>query len=100
MIKLHDLETAQTNYVRNQLKVEKILKGSLDLIPSPSKSPEHLNFLFLFFSAKHCWVLSTNIWAKKFVDNRKSIEFSIFLNSVCKFSGLLERVKRNKNVPT
>ena len=33
-------------------KVEKILKGSLDLISSPSRSHEHLNFLFLFFSAK------------------------------------------------
>ena len=30
-------------------KVEKILKGSLDSIPSPSRSCEHLNFLFLFF---------------------------------------------------
>ena len=31
------------------LKVEKILKGSLDSIPSPSRSCEHLIFLFLFF---------------------------------------------------
>ena len=30
-------------------KVEKILKGSLDSILSPSRSHEHLNFLFLFF---------------------------------------------------
>ena len=28
-------------------KVEKILKGSLDLIPSPSRSREHFNFNFL-----------------------------------------------------
>ena len=38
-------------------KVEKILKGSLDSIPSPSRSCEHLNFLFSFFGhtiAGHC----------------------------------------------
>ena len=31
------------------IKVEKILKGNLDSITSPSRSYEHLNFLFLFF---------------------------------------------------
>jgi hypothetical protein len=36
-------------------KVEKILKGSLDSIPSSSRKREHLNFLFLVFSAKYCW---------------------------------------------
>ena len=30
-------------------KVEKILKGSLDSIPSPSRSREHLNFFIIFF---------------------------------------------------
>ena len=41
-------------------KVEKSLKGSLDSIPSPSMSREHLNLLFLFyfifcFYKKVCW---------------------------------------------
>ena len=44
-------------------KVEKILKGSLDSILSPSRSCEHLNFWFSFF-----W---PNIVCKKFVDNAK-----------------------------
>ena len=35
------------------VKVEKILKGSLDWISSPSRTHEHLNLLFLFFSTKH-----------------------------------------------
>ena len=48
-----------------QDKVEKILKGSMDLISSPSRSHEHLNFLFLFFGAKHCWALSTNFENKQ-----------------------------------
>ena len=30
-------------------KIEKILKGSLDSIPSPSTNREHLNFLSYFF---------------------------------------------------
>ena len=47
------------------LKVENILKGSLDSIPSPSKSREHLNFLSIFFSAKLCWALSTNFLEQK-----------------------------------
>ena len=50
------------------LKVEKILKGSLDSIPSPSRSCEHLIFLFSFFwpnIARHCHQTLLN---KKFVD--------------------------------
>ena len=50
-------------------KVEKILKGSLDSIPSPSRSCEHLNFLFSLFwpnIAGHCQQTLLN---KKFVDN-------------------------------
>ena len=43
------------------VKVEKILKRSMGLIPSVSMSCEHLNFLFLWFFAKHCWVMSSNV---------------------------------------
>ena len=45
-------------------KVEKILKGSLDSIPSPSRGHKHLKFLFIFFLTKHCWELSTNFLYK------------------------------------
>ena len=50
-------------------KVEKILKGSMDSIPSPSRSREHLNFYFLFFwpnIAGHC---QQAFGTKKFIDN-------------------------------
>ena len=52
--------------VKTTFKVEKILKGSLDSISSPSRSCEHLNFLFSFFFGqtllsivnKLCWTKS------------------------------------------
>ena len=50
-------------------KAEKILKDSLDAILSPSRSCEHLNFLFSFFRpdiAGHC---QQTLLYKKFVDN-------------------------------
>ena len=34
------------------IKVEEILKGSLDSIPSPSRSREHLKFLLWFFGGQ------------------------------------------------
>ena len=37
------------NHMKSCLKVKKILKGRRDSIPSPSRSHEHLNFLFEFF---------------------------------------------------
>ena len=45
-------------------KVEKILKGSLDSIPSPSRSCEYLKFLFLVFGANNKFFVQ-----KRFVDN-------------------------------
>ena len=58
------------------LKVEKILKGSLDLILSPSRSCEHLNFCFHFFwpllgivnklcCTKSLLTTPSNVWSKK-----------------------------------
>ena len=38
-----------TNLINCHLKVEKILKGSLDSIPSPSRSREQLIFFLNFF---------------------------------------------------
>jgi hypothetical protein len=53
------------NSDRTFSKVEKILKGSLDSILSPSRNCEHLNFFVFIFFAKHCWVLSTNFVEQK-----------------------------------
>ena len=53
---LYSTTTQQDQRFFDLHKVEKILKGSQDSISSPSRSPKHLNFLFLFFSAKQvCW---------------------------------------------
>ena len=42
-------------------KVEKILKGALDLIPSPSVKIQIMGGkVCLMLKAKHCWALSTN----------------------------------------
>ena len=46
------------------VKVEKISKGSLDSIPSPSTSRKVGRFTW-GVKAKHCWVLSTNVWKQK-----------------------------------
>ena len=49
-------------------KVEKILKGGLDLIPSPSPSVKIQIMAGKFTSvkkAKHCWVMSTNFLFSK-----------------------------------
>ena len=47
------------------IKVENILKGSLDSIPSPSHSVK-IQIIAGKFNwgnkAKHCWVMSTNCW--------------------------------------
>ena len=59
-------------------KVETILKGGLDSIPSPSRSCEHLIF-FLFFS-KRCWALSTNFFAFTPQANFSNLSW-IFFNS-------------------
>ena len=49
-------------------KVEKILKGRLDSIPSPSPSMK-IQIMggkaCLRCKAKHCWVLSTSLWKQK-----------------------------------
>ena len=37
------------------VKVEMILKGRRDSIPSPSRSRKHLIFFLIFFSSKNCW---------------------------------------------
>ena len=37
------------------VKVKKILKGRWDSIPSPLRSHEHLNFLFLFLWPNIAW---------------------------------------------
>ena len=50
-------------------KIEKILKGSLDSIASPSRIPEHLNFLFHFFGKILLGVVNKPFLDKKFVDN-------------------------------
>ena len=50
-------------------KVEKILKGSLDLIPSPSRSCEHLNFLLLFFRQNIAGRCQQTFYSTKFVNN-------------------------------
>jgi hypothetical protein len=46
------------------IKVENILKDSLDSIPSPSLSVKNSNYGSIMFAvgamAKHCWALSTN----------------------------------------
>ena len=55
-------------YVPTSNKVEKMLKGSLDLIPLPSLSVKIKLWAGKFAAgvkAKRCWALSTN---KKFVD--------------------------------
>ena len=41
-------------------KVEKNLKGRLDLIPSPSRSVKIQIMVGKGEKAKHCWMLSTN----------------------------------------
>ena len=49
-------------------KVEKILKGSLDLIPPPSPSVKIQLIAGIFawgVKAKHWWALSTNFWKQK-----------------------------------
>ena len=49
-------------------KVEKILKGSLDLIPSSSPSVKIQIFggkVYLRNKVKHCWVMSTNFLFSK-----------------------------------
>ena len=40
-------------------KVKKTLKGSLDSIPSPSKSREHLNFFEFFDNGQQCFAFTT-----------------------------------------
>ena len=50
-------------------KVEKILKGSLDSIPSPSRSCEHFHFSFLFFWPNIAGHGQQTLLNKKFVDN-------------------------------
>ena len=50
-------------------KVEKILKGSLDSVQSPSRSREHLNFLFLFFWTNIAGRCQHTFCTKEFVDN-------------------------------
>ena len=51
-------------------KVEDILKGSLDSIPSPSSSREHLNFLFLFLGGPNITGRCQQTFCPtKFVDN-------------------------------
>ena len=45
------------------VKVEKILKGSLDSIPSPSVKVQIMSGKGV--KAKHCWMLSTNFWIQK-----------------------------------
>ena len=46
-------------------KVEKILKGSLDLILSPSRSREHLNFyFFIFFGKTLLGIVNKLSWTK------------------------------------
>ena len=47
-------------------KVEKILKGSLDLIPSPSVKIQIMGMkITLGVKAIHCWTLSTHFWKQK-----------------------------------
>ena len=52
-----------------KIKVEKVLKFSLDLIPSPSPSVKTqimgMGKLALGVKAKHCWALSTNFLKSK-----------------------------------
>ena len=52
----------------NVVKVEKILKGCLDSIPSPSPSAKIQIMggkVCLRCTAKHCWVMSTNFLFSK-----------------------------------
>jgi len=51
------------------IKVEKILKGSPDSIPLPSRSFEHLNFLFLFLWQNIAGYCQQTFWSKKVVDD-------------------------------
>ena len=75
-------DTLCQNYVIVH-KVEKILKSSLDSIPSPSPSVK-IQIMGKKFAwgvkAKHCWVLSTNFWNKKFVDITQQCFFPYYLN--------------------
>ena len=52
-------------------KLKKILKGSLEWVPSPLPSVK-IQIMVKKFArvekSKHCWVLSTNFENKKFVD--------------------------------
>ena len=59
-------------------KVEKILKGRLDLIPSPSPSVKSQIMgrkVCLRCKAKDCWGLSTNFWKQK-VENKKFVDIN------------------------
>ena len=49
---LHNYKELVSLFNRLDRKVEKILKGILDLTPSPSRSRGLLNFLILFFFGK------------------------------------------------
>ena len=60
------------------IKVQEILKGRRDSIPSPSRSHEHFNFVFLFFSAKHCWALSTNFLKSLLTTPSNAHSFDIY----------------------
>ena len=67
-ITYHRFLTLCTKSVKFIHKVEKILKGSLDLIPSPSSSVKVQivdRKVFLRWRAKHCWALSKNLWKQK-----------------------------------
>ena len=71
-------------------KAEKILKGSLDLIPSPSRSGEHLNFLFFIFSAIKCWAFSTNLFRQNICWQHPAMFCQKKYNKKFKCSPLLE----------
>ena len=57
-------------------KVEEILKGSMDSIPSPSLSLKIQIMggkVCLRCKGKHCWALSTNIWKQKKVASPSNV---------------------------
>ena len=78
----HRLELAithrtQVHFYLLFLKVEKILKRSLDSIPSPSPSVKIK--ITWGVKAKHCWALSTNFWKWK-VENSNVFALSPQVN--------------------
>ena len=55
-----------SDQIITSVKVEKILKGNLDSIPSPSMKIQIMSVkICLRSKGKHCWVLSTNFWKQK-----------------------------------